>query len=586
MRRHEIQWMQWTIAGLALVCWGCCFSVMQAQNPVTFESTGPEREVTEGSRFEVSFTLKNASGKRFIAPDFKGFRITGGPVEMRGAGFVNGQSYNHQTWSFELEAGKPGTYTIGPATVQTSAQTLRSQPLSIRVAQARQGRVNAPPNARDNVFVSGELDRSTLWIGQQARYQIKLYTQLGIAGFDIIDLPPFKGFYTLDRRRFDTRTQYETIRGKRYAVRVLHEVALFPQESGELLIESARVRVDVEQAGGLGSLLGATPVLMQTQPLRLVVKPLPDPAPEGFTGGTGRYQWKVSADKDSLSTDDALTLTVTIEGNGDARRFANPRFELPAGLEGFEPKVREEEEYETGEQWVHARTLEYVILPKVPGDYIFSPRLVVFDADSNRYRALQAEQAVRLKVIPGKHYGQEEVLTDTLAIPPPMEPPLVSFWKTAKTWLVSPALWGSALGLALITGAFIVWKKRKKKNPDTTPVEKPARAARKEARERFKNVAQWMHYNDPKAFFHELLKSLEAYLAVRLQIEPARLNKEVVREKLATLKAPEPIAQMLLQVWHTCEQAIFAGQARAGDVQATWQKAETAVKQLEDFLKR
>lgn len=585
MRRYDRTSLYQVIAGL-VSAWLACLPVLPAQNPVSFESTGPEREVTEGSRFEVSFTLKNASGKRFIAPDFKGFRVTGGPVEMRGAGFVNGQSYSHQTWSFELEAGKPGIYTIGPATVQTSAQTLRSQPLSIRVTQAKQSRTNAPPNARDNVFVSGELDRSTIWIGQQVRYQIKLYTQLSIAGFDIIDLPPFKGFYALDRRRFDTRTQYETIRGKRYAVRVLHEVALFPQESGELLIEASRVRVDVEQAGGLGSLLGATPVLMQTQPIRLTVNPLPDPAPEDFTGGVGHYQWKISTDKDSLSTDDALTLTVTIEGNGDARRFANPRFELPAGLEGFEPKVREEEEYETGEQWVHARTLEYVILPKEPGDYKLSPQFAVFDADSNRYHVLQAGQALHFRVTAGKLYGQEQALTDTLATPPPLESPLVSFWRTTKTWLMSPLLWGSALGLALITGVLLFWKNHRKKPLDRIPDKNPAQVSLKEARERFNNAAQWIHYGDPKAFFHELLKSLESYLAIRLQIEPAQLSKEVLQEKLTERRAPEPLIQALWHVWQTCEQAVFAGQAHAGEVQATWQKAESSVQQLEDFLKR
>ena len=585
MRRYDTTPVRWAIAGVATI-WLCCFSVLQAQNPVTFESIGPEREVTEGSRFEVSFSLKNASGKRFIAPDFKGFRVTGGPVEMRGAGFVNGQSYSHQTWSYELEAGKPGAYAIGPATVQTSAQTLRSQPLSIRVVQAKQSRANTSPTAKDNVFVSGELNRSTVWLGQQVRYQVKLYTQLSIASFDIIDLPPFKGFYSLDRRRFDTRTQYETIRGKRYAVRVLHEIALFPQESGELLIESARVRVGVEQAGGLGALLGATPVLMQTQPLRLTVKPLPDPASAGFTGGVGHYQWKVSVDKDSLSTDDALTLTVTIEGNGDARRFANPRFELPTGLEGFEPKIREEEEYETGEQWVHAKTLEYVILPKEPGDYTFSPRLVVFDADSNRYQTLQAEQAVRFKVVPGKHYGQEQGLTDTLAVPPPLESPFVSFWRMTKTRLLSPALWGSALGIAFFAAILLIWKKRKRKSPGATPVEMPARASVKEARERFKSAAQWMHYGDPRAFYHETLKSLQGYLAVRLQIEPAQLSKETLQEKLVERRAPESLVQTLLHVWQICEQAVFAGQARAADIQTTWQEAETAVQHLEDFLKR
>lgn len=559
---------------------------LQAQNKVTFESTGPEREVTEGSRFEVSFSLRNASGKRFIAPDFKGFRVTGGPVEMRGAGFVNGQSYSHQTWSFELEAGKPGAYTIGPATVQTNTQTLRSLPLSIRVVAAKAGRARPPANTKDNVFVSGELDRETAWVGQQLRYQIKLYTQVGIGGFDIIDLPPFKRFYALDRRRFDTRTQYETIRGKRYAVRVLHEIALFPQESGELLIESARVRVGIEQPGGLSALLGGAPVLLQTQPLKITVKPLPDPAPAGFTGGVGHYEWKVTADKDSISTDDALTLAVTIEGNGDTRQFAHPRFEWPAGLEGFDPKIREEEEYETGEQWVHAKTLEYVVLPKEPGRYTLSPQLVVFDPDSNKYRTLQTEQPIRLTVVPGKNYGQEQTLTDTLAVPAPLESPLAAFWRNTRTWLASPVLWGSLATPALLAAVYFFWKKRRQKRQEAPPAAVSPRASAKEARERFKSVAQWMHYGDSKVFYHELLKALQGYLAVRLHIEPALLSKEVLRDKLAERQAPAPLVQSLLLVWQTCEQAVFAGQARAADVQVTWQQAEAAVQQLEDWLKR
>lgn len=556
-----------------------------AQGPVSFESAGPTQDPTEGSRFDVTFSLKNVTAKRFIAPAFEGFRVSSGPVEMRGSGFVNGQSYSHQTWSYELEAGKAGTYTIGPATVQTSSQTLRSQPLTIRVVPVKKGgRAKVASGADDKVFISGELDRETAWVGQQVHYQIKLYTQLNISDFDILDLPQLDAFYAIERRRFDTRTQYETIRGKRYAVRILHEMSLFPQESGELLIGSARVRLGVERPGSLSALLGSTPVMMQTQPIKLIVTPLPEPAPISFFGGVGHYQWTISADKDSLSTDDALTLTVTIQGNGDARRMANPKFPLPAGLEGFDAKVREEEEYETGDQYIHSRTLEYVVLPQQPGDYTLSPQLTVFDPDSSRYCTLQAEKPFYMHVIPGDQYGRNAPLNDTLAGPPPAQAPFAGFWQSAGIWLRSTLLWASLGGLALLAFLFYFWKKRS--NTNTGPPEAtPARPTLKQARERLMQAYWHMQDSDTRIFYHELLKALQGYLAVCLDVQPALLSQELLRTKLSEQQVPEPTIDSLVQVWQTCEQAVFAGQARARAMNDTWQQAEMAIQQLDGFLK-
>lgn len=553
--------------------------VAPLQSQVVFESKGPDREVSEGSRFEVSFTLKNAAGKRFIAPNF-GFPVSSGPVEMRGSGFINGQTYSHQTWSYELEAGKPGTYTIGPATVQTSSQTLRSQPLTIRVVQARQGR--AKPDSKEKVFLSGELDRSSAWVGQQVHYQLKLYTQLNLLDCDILELPKFDGFYARERQRFDTRTEYQTIRGQQYAVRILFEMALFPQESGEQSIGIARARV---QTANFSTLLGSMPSILQTQPVKLQVKALPEPAPIGFLGGIGHYEWKVKQDKDVLTTDDAATLTVTIQGNGDARRFANPKFILPEGIEGLEPKVREDEEYETGDQFVHSKTLEYAVLPKHPGEFNFTPQLLVFDPDSNRYLTLQAEQPVQLHVTPGQQYGKNTTPSDTLAVQQPLQSPLLRFWEISTAWLQQPLIWGSAAGLAALTALFFLFKKQRNKKP--APAPPPSAGARqKDARERFKQAYYLIRSSDSRVFYHEILKSLQDYLAAGLYIEPAQVSKEEVRERLAGLQIPEPVIQSLLQVWQTCEVAVFAGQAQSSVMQDTWQKAETVVRQLDGYLKR
>ena len=559
-----------------------------AQDPVSFESSGPTREVVEGSTFEVSFSLKNVAGKRFIAPDFKsgGFRVAAGPVEMRGAGFINGQSYSHQTWSYTLEALKAGTYTIGPAMVQTSSQTLRTQPLTIHVGVAKPGRSRPAPNSsNDRLFLSGEVERETVWVGQQVHFQIKLYTQANISDFDILDLPDFDAFYAVERHRFDTRTQYETIRGKRYAVRVLYEISLFPQESGDLLIGAARVRLGVEQPGSISSLFGSTPVLMQTQPVKLHVNPLPEPAPPGFSGAVGQYEWKVSADKDSLSTDDALTLTVAIQGNGDTKRFANPHFEWPDGLEGFDPRVKDEEEFETGDQHVHTRTLEYVVLPKHPGDYTLSPQLVVFDPDSSKYRFLQAGQTFSMHVYAGSQYGKNVPLTDTLAGTPQIPSPLETFWQSAGTAARSPMLWGSLFGAALLVLLFFWWKRRRQTAADAS-TETPVQLKPRQARERLQQAYFFMQNSDTRVFYHELLKALQGYLAARLDMPPAALSKDILREKLAALQISALVGDALIQVWERCEQAVFAGQARAGDMHDIWKQTESAVEQFDSYFRK
>ncbi|MBK9338921.1 MAG: protein BatD [Lewinellaceae bacterium] len=564
-----------------------------AQNQIIFEAEGPTKEIPEGNRFEVAFTLKNATAQRFVPPDFKGLRVTSGPTELRSAGFVNGKSYSHQSWTYELEAGTPGTYTIGSAMVQTTSQTLRTQPLVIRVVKPRPGKTRAPaPGSNDRLFLSGELNRETAWVGQQVHYQVKLYTQVGVSNYDILDLPQFEGFFAQERRRFDTRVQYQTIRGKKYAVRILYEMALFPQEAGVLAIGPARVRVGVEpSAGGVRALMNAVPVMLQTQPLTIRINPLPEPAPANFSGGVGIYSWKVTSDKSTLTTDDALTLTVSIEGNGDARRFANPRFVLPDGLEGFEPKAREQEEYETGDQFVHARILEYVILPKQPGEYTLLPELVVFNADSNAYQTLQAEQPVTILVTPGPTFGQESAPIETVATPPAPRSFWEDIWKQTLQQFSAPALGFTFGGLFILAAVLFFWHQKKQRTvvepTDNGPIpaaERPKPSLRN-LRNRLQEVQRLIQQDNPKVFYHELLKAVQASITAGLDTDPALLTKEFMQEHCAARGVPQPTLDTLAQVWQTCEKSVFAGQAADREMLQTWQKADTALQQLDATFK-
>ncbi len=557
---------------------------VSAQDPIRFEAEGPAKEVAEGSRFEVSFSLNNATAKRFVPPDFKGMRVTAGPSELRSAGFVNGKSYSRQAWTYELEAGAPGTYTIGPAMVQTAGQTLRSQPLTIRVGKAKPVKNKKPAPGSDNrLFLSAELDRESALVGQQVLYQVKLYTQVGVAEYDILELPQPEGIFTRERRRFDTRVQYQTVRGKKYAVRILYEMALFPQQPGVLSIGPAHVRVGVEAGGsGLRALMGSVPMLLQTPPVTLTVNALPDPAPDNFTGGVGAYSWSVSADKSSLTTDDALTLTVSIEGNGDPRRFSNPRFDLPDGLEGFEPKALEQEEYETGEQYVHACKLEYVILPKQPGSYTLLPEMVVFDPDSNGYRTLHSAVPIQLTVTPGPNFGKSTAPLDTVASPAAPRPTLELLWQQMTPWLPNVA---AGVLTAVLLVALIAWFSRRKKrntNPEAAanPIAERPRPNPRQLRNRLQEIQRLIPQNEPKVFYLELLKAVQNYVAARIDAEPTTLTEQLMREKLTERGVPQPTVEALARVWQACEKSVFAGQASSDAMRPTWDMADAALREL------
>ncbi|HOY05779.1 MAG TPA: BatD family protein [Saprospiraceae bacterium] len=575
-------------AGIALPVLVAVFLLQRAplvaQAAVSFEATAETREIVEGGTFEVSFSLKNAQGSRFVMPDLKGFKIVGGPSEMRGMSIVNGQSMSHQTWTFDLEAPRTGTFTIGAASVTANGKTLTTKPLTIQVVPSRAGKGAAvpPPGSDDQIFIASELDHETAYPGQQVTWRIKLYTQLSVEGADLIELPDFEGFFSKEKRRFDTRVRYQTVRGKKYAVKTLHEEALFPQEAKEYNIGIAKVRAAVEASGGLSMLLGAKPVLLQTQPVRLRVKPLPAPVPASFSGAVGQYEYTVSSDKGALTTDDALTVTMLIQGNGDANRVTVPVLASSDSLEVFEPKVKAEESYENMEQVVHSKTLEYVVLPKEPGTYSIQPAFAFFDPDSNRF-IIKTAQKIEFVVTAGKNYQPKSTEPDSLSLPAPVSQSI------SQKWYDSPLLWWGLSGLFVLILLFLIFRKKRSgqvhvlKEQQIQPMVFPAQ---KTFRDRFASMPELLRNGEPKQFYDALLKSLQSYLSENLQIPPAQMNVETVRQRLREYQASPLVTENILTIWEVCEQSIYAGKDQASIMEGTWKRTEMVLKELDGLLRR
>lgn len=582
--RMEFAHRSWGWAGAFLLL--LHFSGLNAQGAATFEASVNMKEIVAGIPFEVNFTLKNAEGTRFSPPTFAGFQ-KGGISEIRGMSIVNGRSSSHQTWSLELVANKPGSYVIGPASVLADGLPLSTKPLTLNVlsvAASSKGKLAVPPGADDQVFVAAEFEPKEAFVGQQVTWRVRLYTQLSVNGYDIISIPDFEGFFTKEKIRFDKRVEYLTISGKKYAVRTLYEEALFPLETGELSVGAARLSVGIEQPGTQGFLFGPKPVRLQTQPVSLLVKPLPTPQAPTFTGGVGRYEWSVSADTTALSTDDALTLVVEIKGNGDARRFGAPNLTVPGTAEIYPPRSLEEEEYESESEILHRKKLEYVVLPKDTGLLEIIPMLTCFDPDSNRFCNLHSPP-IRVTVTAGRNYRPDtNDEAPTVADNPAPGSPWYT-WGAPWSWgiLALPLLWFS-------------WKRASDK--PAAPAAQAAPRSQSPAPE--KHPQQHRQHNlaasrqrltalgdalkagaDPQQFYPELFKALQAWLSARFGLQPAQMNEADLRAVLLQRGATPIRTQALLSVWHSCEQAIYGAQAQADQMMPVWQLAVQVVEALE-----
>ena len=108
---------------------------VKAQEPV-FNASVSSTRVLQNSVFEVQFELQNASGDDFQPPDFRNFRVAGGPAMGSSTVIVNGKVSRSQSWTYSLIAPTAGRFTISPASVIAGRRRLNSQPVTVDVIAA------------------------------------------------------------------------------------------------------------------------------------------------------------------------------------------------------------------------------------------------------------------------------------------------------------------------------------------------------------------------------------------------------------------------------------------------------------------
>ncbi len=121
-------------------------SSFSQENRISFTVSVSPDSILMDNYFEVLFSLENADGKNFTAPDFiESFDVMSGPNYANSISMLNGEKSQIMTVTYFLQPRDVGVYYIAPASIEANGEILETNPLEIFVHPNPDGVRKAPP---------------------------------------------------------------------------------------------------------------------------------------------------------------------------------------------------------------------------------------------------------------------------------------------------------------------------------------------------------------------------------------------------------------------------------------------------------
>ncbi len=450
------------------------------------------------------------------------------------------------------------------------------------------------------MFVRIDLSKQNVYKGEQIVAVVKLYIQPNrpLSGFDEVNLPSYEGFYTQDIEiPQQINLKREVYNNKIYQVGVLKKTILFPQQSGKITIQPFSITCLVRQRVRRRSFFDdffdnyrTLKVKLTSRPVSINVKNLP-PAPANFYGAVGNFNINASISEEDITTNDAVTLKITISGTGNLRLIRNPELKLPPDFEVYDPKstdnVRSTENGMSG-----SKTIEYLFQPRFEGDYtIPSVKFAYFNPSSRQY-VTRATKEFNLHV----KKGSEELSATVVSSLRKQDVQLIgqdirfikqnntSLHKKGYTFFGTTGFYliygGSSLMFLLL---FLIYRKKAKENANIALMRN--KKARRIAKKRLRIAYGFMKNNQNEEFYDSILKAFWGYLSDKLGIAIAELSRESVVNTLQSQEIAQELIDEFVKIIEQCEFARFAPSGGSEARHELYKQAESVMSRMEKQIK-
>lgn len=583
-------------------------------------ATVDRMQIGLGEDFTLSVEISGRGASEPKLPDLSQFAQLVNTNTSQSFQFINGRMSSSTTLNYTYIAQAAGTFEIGAVEVEANGQVVRSQPIRIAIVQAGGGaqQQGAQPGAASSqprtdpalqgseagVFLKAELDRSRVYQNEPVVISYKIYTQRTISSYSLSKLPNFAGFWV---ENFDIPrqppTRQEVINGQRYLVAEIKRTAVFPQSAGTLTLEPMVIDCEVQvpaqrrRSRDIFESFFDDPFFARTARVEVASKavsievlPLPANKPAGFEGAVGNYTLKASVDRSEAKTNEAITLKVTVSGQGNIKTLTAPKLTLPRDFEVYDPKVVEEVN-RANNQISGGKTWEYVMVPRFAGEFeISGVQLPYFDVKAKEYRVASAAP-IALRIAQGagevalasggttksdvKLIGQD-IRFIALAQLPFDE---IGQPNYAQPWFAALL----ALPLFGLAGAFLYQRHQQKLSSNVAYAR--GRKATRVANKQLLSAKKFLQSNDGKQFYAEVQRALMGFLGNKLNVAEAGLVTDAIQKLLETKNVAPAVVSAYIACLHTCDFQRFApSQANGVEMKQFYDQAQNAIAQMEEAL--
>ncbi len=562
------------------------------------------------------YILRASSVGRFTIAGAKvrvnGDQLTSNPVTITVEKGQNNGQRNNPSQQHPRQSRSPSQQPTSPY-----QQRIQNNPAILQKGEDPMKKI------KKNLFVRVDVDKKDVFVGQQIIANYKLFTRIP-ASSKIVKVPSFSGFSTHDIDLGNiNRPSTKVIDGEKYRVYTFRKTIMFPLQSGTQSLDPVKIENDVKlysiekgsgnqdpfsqmfndpffkqmfddpffkRAFGAGAQLVPHEYKynMESPVVKIHVKPLPEKGkPDNFDGAVGHFSIHSKIDKSNLTTDDAVTFTVTISGKGNIDMLSAPTIPFPKKLESYDPKTKDN--FNKTNPFGGSRTFTYVLMPNATGKMtIPSVQFSYFDPKSKAYKTIHT-QPYDITVTPGKKPINDSATNsegtssqNTLA---PIEKGNLKWEKVGTFWFGTWWHWIlMILPILLLTG-LLLWKRQNDKLRANQVLLKNKKANRV-ALKRLSLAKKYLRKNKNKLFYEEVSHAVWGYLCDKLSIPLSELTKQKAEAELQKKEVPEDIRKGLFKLLDRCEMALYAGMSGHEHMENTFTEAVSVISTLERKLKK
>ena len=546
---------------------------LQAQ--VSFDAKVSKKRLGLNERLRIDFEM-NENGDNFNPPPFKNFQIISGPQQAVSRSWVNGVQSFSKTYTYFLTPRSKGNFTIGQAEVTINGEIYKTSPIEIEVTNAVK-KPNDPNNVEGqidgNIHLVAEVSNPNPYLNEGITIIYKLYFRNPISVSDVSELetPSYGDFWShlikIGRAEINMRG---TFKGEPYNEVVWRKAVLYPQKSGNLILEPLTLDLTLSLPSNRRDLFGRS-ILTQSQKTIttgekvIKVKDLPKKnKPENFSGAVGKFDFDLILNKNTLKASESFQAKIKVRGKGNLNLFNLPSINVPNTLEVYEPEHNEKVKVTlSGIQGTVEDT--YTIVPQFQGKYpIPSIEFTYFDPKLEAYKTLFSQEII-VDVYDGPTSGLPSVNNSLSKSKNSIVPNDSSFrfikldtklqQKNQKIFWRSYLFWTLLfIPIVLIITSILIKKYILNQTEDlTTRKQKRAQQLAKKYLSSAKKVIQ-----DQAKFYEALERALHNYLKAKLKIETTELSKSKIQKLLNDKGIDKQISLEYVEVIENCERARYA----------------------------